>query len=152
MAVDMNNFYNSSSNISLWISGTSRTGKTTRLVTEFRDWVNEQQASWHASAKPQNLASAILVFAANNQNRRQLSDRLVLAVAGSYPVVCKTPVGFIADEVMLFFPLIFEELQLKAQFPLRLRPETEQEFFKDYFLFSFGDAWTISVSDNGPCN
>ena len=45
----------------------------------------------------------------------------------TYPVVCKTPVGFITDEVMLFFPLIFETLNLKAQFALRLRPEMEQE-------------------------
>ena len=110
---------------SLWLTGTSRTGKTTRLVTEFRNWVRKQLLK--SSTVPQNLASAILVFAANNQNRRELSDRLVLSVDGTYPVVCKTPVGFITDEVMLFFPLIFEELNLKAQFPLRLRPETEQE-------------------------
>ena len=112
---------------SLWITGTSRTGKTSRLVTEFSAWVRKQLLKPKIKALPQNLASAILVFAANNQNRRQLSDRLVLAVDGTYPVVCKTSVGFITDEVMLFFPLIFEQLHLKAQFPLRLRPETEQE-------------------------
>ncbi len=112
---------------SLWITGTSRTGKTSRLVREFSNWVRQQLFKPKNKALPQNLASAILVFAANNQNRRALSDRLVLAVEGTYPLVCKTPVGFITDEVMLFFPLIFEELNLKAQFPLRLRPETEQE-------------------------
>jgi hypothetical protein len=113
--------------LSLWIVGTSRTGKTSRLVEEFCRWVGQQQAKSKSQILPANLTSAILVFAANNQNRRGLSDRLVLAVDGTYPVVCKTPVGFIADEVMLFFPLIFEELKLKAQFALRLRPETEQE-------------------------
>ncbi len=118
----------SKSNTSLlWITGTSRTGKTSRLVTEFCTWVRRQLLKPKIKNPAQNLASAILVFAANNQNRRELSDRLVLAVEGTYPVVCKTPVGFITDEVMLFFPLIFEELSLKAQFPLRLRPETEQE-------------------------
>ena len=111
----------------LWLTGTSRTGKTSRLVTEFCSWVRQQLLKPKVRALPQNLASAILVFAASNHNRRELSDRLVLAVDGTYPVVCKTPVGFISDEVMLFFPLIFEELNLKAQFPLRLRPETEQE-------------------------
>jgi hypothetical protein len=35
--------------------------------------------------------------------------------------------GFISEEVFLFWPLLFEQLHLKAQFPLRLRPETEQE-------------------------
>ena len=112
---------------SLWVTGTSRTGKTSRLVSEFCSWVRQQLLKPKIKALPQNLASAILVFAASNHNRRELSDRLVLAVDGTYPVVCKTPVGFITDEVMLFFPLIFEELNLKAQFPLRLRPETEQE-------------------------
>ena len=112
---------------SLWVTGTTRTGKTSRLVTEFCSWVRQQLLKPKIKALPQNLASAILVFAANNHNRRELSDRLVWAVDGTYPVVCKTPVGFVTDEVMLFFPLIFEELNLKAQFPLRLRPETEQE-------------------------
>ncbi len=114
-------------NSSRWISGTSRTGKSSRLVDEFCGWVRKQLLQPKIKALPQNLSSTVLVFAANNQNRRELSDRLVLAVDGTYPVICKTPVGFITDEVMLFFPLIFEELNLKAQFPLRLRPETEQE-------------------------
>ncbi|MEN9566264.1 MAG: hypothetical protein RLZZ69_1460 [Cyanobacteriota bacterium] len=113
--------------LSLWLTGTSRTGKTARLVAEFNSWVKQQLLKPKIKALPAKLTSAVLVFAANNQNRRKLSDRLVLAVDGTYPVVCKTPVGFITDEVMLFFPLIFEELKLKAQFPLRLRPETEQE-------------------------
>ena len=116
-----------SDSTSLWITGTSRTGKTERLIAEFYSWVRKQLIKPRIKALPQNLASAILVFAANNQNRRELSDRLALAVEGTYPVVCKTPVGFITDEVMLFFPLVFEALNLKAQFPLRLRPETEQE-------------------------
>ena len=111
---------------SLWLTGTSRTGKTSRLITEFSRWVRKQLFE-SSPAQPQNLASAALVFAANNQNRRELSDRLTAAVEGTYPIVCKTPVGFITDEVMLFFPLIFEALDFKAQFPLRLRPETEQE-------------------------
>ena len=110
----------------LWIIGKTRTGKTSLLVKEFSNWIRKQVLK-PKKTLGQNLTSAVLVFAANNQNRRELSDLLVLAVDGTYPVVCKTPVGFITDEVMLFFPLIFEELKLKAQFPLRLRPETEQE-------------------------
>jgi hypothetical protein len=41
--------------------------------------------------------------------------------------VAKTTIGFIQDEVLLFYPLLIEELNLTADFPLRLRPETEQE-------------------------
>jgi hypothetical protein len=122
---------NSSSSSSVWLTGTSRTGKTSRLISEFSGWVRKQifnpKTNFKTKASLQNLATGVLVFAANNQNRRELSDRLLGAVDGTYPVVCKTPVGFISDEVMLFFPLIFEQLKLKAQFPLRLRPETEQE-------------------------
>ena len=117
--------------LSLWISGTTRTGKTSLLVSQFCDWVRKQsfehEQKFSSLTSADKLTSAVLVFAANNSNRRQLNDRLSLAVEGTYPVICKTPVGFITDEVMLFFPLLFKKLNLKAQFPLRLRPETEQE-------------------------
>ncbi|OKH18839.1 hypothetical protein NIES593_21610 [Hydrococcus rivularis NIES-593] len=116
---------------SIWIIGLTRTGKTTRLIDEFRQWVWEKRRASKQVARnsdsAQPLTSAILVFAANNDNRRNLADRLSISVRGSYPVLCKTPLGFICDEVTLFWPLLFERLHLKAQFPLRLRPETEQE-------------------------
>jgi hypothetical protein len=115
---------------SLWLNGSTRTGKTTRLVEEFRDWVEgklrqsvERKVFLVSRARP----SALLVFAANDDNRQSLADKLSISVQGTYPVICKTPLGFFSDEVMLFFPLLFEMLNLKAQFPLRLRPETEQE-------------------------
>jgi hypothetical protein len=73
------------------------------------------------------MASAVLVFAANDDNRRELADRLAIAVQGRYPVLSKTPLGFFQDEVILFWPLLIQRLDLRAQFPLRLRPETEQE-------------------------
>lgn len=132
--------------LSLWIAGTTRTGKTSLLIAEFGRWIRNQ--SQRLSSKSNSidipshltsstsqmskissgiLSSAILVFAANNHNRRDLVDKMSVAIAGTYPIVCKTPVGFITDEIMLFFPLLFDRLQLKAQFPLRLRPETEQE-------------------------
>ncbi|MFM2314156.1 MAG: hypothetical protein RLZZ04_3432 [Cyanobacteriota bacterium] len=135
--------------LSLWLTGTSRTGKTSRLVEEFYSWVRQQLVKPKPQSLPKSLTSAILVFAANNQNRRALSDRLVLAVDGTYPVVCKTPIGFITDEVMLFFPLLFEELQLKAQFALRLRPETEQELATQLWRSEsdWQELWEI---DNEP--
>jgi hypothetical protein len=89
--------------------------------------LNSQDPVSAISAQPKQLASAILVFAANDDNKRDLADKLSLSIPGSYPVLCKTPLGFMTDEVMLFWPLLFEQLHLKAQFPLRLRPETEQE-------------------------
>jgi hypothetical protein len=67
------------------------------------------------------------VFAANDDLRRELADKLAAAIQGRYPVLAKTPLGFFQDEVMLFWPLLIGRLNLRAQFPLRLRPETEQE-------------------------
>ena len=133
---------------SLWITGQTRSGKTTRLVTEFSHWVRQQNIKQSHSRYPQEaIASAILVFAANNNNRRDLSDRLSEAVEGTYPLVCKTPVGFITDEVVLFWPLIFEKLGVKAQFPLRLRPETEQELATN--LWREEADWEILIKTNG---
>ena len=114
---------------SLWIEGTTRTGKTSQLVREFCRWVEQKRQgiiSSSVQSVTQNLASSVLVLSANDDNRRQLADRLSSAVRGSYPIHCKTPLGFMRDEVELFWPLLFEELSLKAQFPLLLRPETEQ--------------------------
>lgn len=134
------------SKTSLWIEGTTKSGKTTRLVTEFSEWVREQIQQ--QPPQPQDgITSAILVFAANNDNRRELSDRLSEAVEGTYPVICKTPMGFITDEVTLFWPLIFEQLAVKAQFPLRLRPETEQELATK--LWRDEPDWDILIKANG---
>jgi len=107
--------------IPIWIEGGTRSGKTTALVGEFRRWLSRNRS------KSSPLPRSILVFAANDDNKRELADRLAIAVRGSYPILCKTPLGFLTDEVILFWPLIFEFLGLKAQFPRRLRPETEQE-------------------------
>ena len=115
---------------SLWIEGNTRSGKTTRLVTEFSHWVENKR--YHLTKRSpiqsitQNLASSVLVLSANDDNRRNLADQLAISVKGSYPIICKTPLGFIRDEINLFWSLLFEELKLKAQFPLLLRPETEQ--------------------------
>lgn len=140
LADKFNNIRLSSS--SWWIDGLTRSGKTTRLVDLFRQWVLEKRRQNQLHFKTENqgeqLAASVLVLAANEDNRRILADLLSTSVSGSYPVLCKTPLGFITDEVMLFWPLLFEQLNLKAQFPLRLRPETEQELatrlWRSHFL------------------
>jgi hypothetical protein len=114
------------SGLSVWLNGVTRSGKTSRLVDHFTTWVNQERTLLNRKKKSILRASA-LIFAANGNTRRELSDRLALAVGNNYPIICKTPLGFISDEVILFWPLLFEALQLKAQFPLRLRPETEQQ-------------------------
>jgi len=111
--------------MNIWITGKTRSGKTTRLVEEFASLVKTSQKQQNNRLK--TLTPAILVLAPNDENRRKLSEKLANCLLGSYPIVCKTPIGFICDEVMLFWPILFEKLNLKAQFPLMLRPETEQE-------------------------
>jgi hypothetical protein len=125
---------------SLWIMGPSRSGKTSCLVEQFCHWISianrskthytksrERKNSIPKRLYPQQSELGVLILAANDENRRDLSDRLVNATEGKYPVRGKTPLGLIQDEVILFWPLLIESLQLKAQFPVRLRPETEQE-------------------------
>ncbi|MGK7945583.1 MAG: recombinase family protein [Microcystaceae cyanobacterium] len=107
------------SQTSQWIVGSSRSGKTSQLIEAFCQWVGSNKA------KTDQFPSA-LILTANNQNRQQLGDQLAIAVKGRYPVICKTFLGFVSDEVRLFWPILWEKLGLTAQFPLRLPPETEQ--------------------------
>lgn len=124
---------------SIWITGSTRSGKTTHLVSQFRQWVEQernQTKTTFRQASPitrrdRRMAPAILVFAANDDNRRDLTEQLTLAIQGRYPIRSKTPLGFFQDEVMLFWPLLIQSLSLRAQFPLRLRPETEQTLAKE---------------------
>ena len=108
---------------SVWIVGPSRSGKTTRLVEQFCRWVQNHRAP-HPKLP---LEPAVLLLAANDDNRRELADRIIAATQGTYPIRSKTPLGFFQDEVILFWPLLIQLLNLRAQFPVRLRPETEQE-------------------------
>jgi hypothetical protein len=128
---------------SVWIIGTSRSGKTTRLVEQFCGWVqteNKYIESFYTKRTKQaegeqipkllylnSTRPGVLVLAANDDNRRELGDVIITATLGKYPVRAKTPLGFFQDEVILFWPLLTQIMQLKAQFPVRLRPETEQE-------------------------
>ena len=115
----------------LWIRGTSRSGKTTRLVKEFQTWVTTKLAYYPSKKLPRSRLKPsgypVLVFAPNDDHRQNLADKLSSSIQGGYPMICKTPLGFISDEVTLFWPLLIESLSVKAQLPLRLSPETEQE-------------------------
>lgn len=114
----------------IWISGATRSGKTTRFVELLQLWTEGRRRQEMDQASPSFALRSnppLLVLAANGDNRMVLSDRIDAAIAGTYPIDSTTPLGFFLDEVILFWPLVLEQLHLKAQFPLRLRPETEQE-------------------------
>ena len=143
---------------SIWIVGASRSGKTARLVKSFCDWLHSEQHTFGSfytekSRQPKSRGTSqisslpkiepgILVLAANSENRRDLADKIVTATQGKYPVRAKTMLGFFQDEVTLFWPLLIQSLNLKAQFPVRLRPETEQELATK-FWHSQLDAATL---------
>ena len=99
---------------SVWITGATRSGKTARLVAQACEWMQVKK-------------SGILVLAAIGDNRLELNDRLTEATQGKFPFRATTPLGFFEDEVTLFWSLLVQHLELKAQFPVRLRPENEQE-------------------------
>ena len=107
----------------IWIEGGTRSGKTDALVGQFLQWLDERAVQ---GAHSQRNAK-ILVLAGNDDSKRDLADRLSAKTHGKYPILAKTTIGFIQEEVLLFYPLLIQKLNLPAHFPLRLRPETEQE-------------------------
>ncbi len=107
----------------VWIEGGTRSGKTAALVSQFCQWLDQPVVLNEHSDR----AAKILVLAGNDDSKRDIGDRLIVATQAKYPIAAKTTIGFIQDEVLLFYPLLIEKLKLPAHFPLRLRPETEQE-------------------------
>jgi hypothetical protein len=108
--------------VGIWIQGPTQSGKTYRLVQRFEEW------AWtHTQANHHDAPPGVLVFSAVSGNRGALQDHLTLVSQAKLPFRHTTPLGFLEDEVKLFWALLVEQLDLKAQFPLRLRPETEQE-------------------------
>jgi hypothetical protein len=107
----------------IWFEGGTRSGKTGALVTQFCQWLDERVVL----GKQSYQTAKILVLAGNDDSKRNLAERITTEIKGKYPITAKTTIGFIQDEVLLFYPLLIEKLNLPAHLPLRLRPETEQE-------------------------
>lgn len=107
---------------SLWINGPVRSGKTTRLIQRFCQWLATDRHS--VTLLP---GQSVLVFADNADNRIALSERLVRATQGQQSLHLTTPLGFFQDEVVLFWSLLVRQFNLPGYFPLRLRSENEQE-------------------------
>ena len=112
-----------------WITGPTGSGKTTRLLTQLRQWSAQVNLPRPQTGRWQGRS--LLVFAATGDNRIALMDRITAQTSmepqsAIAPVASTTPLGFFYDEVVLFWPLILEQLPRSVRFPLRLRPETEQ--------------------------
>ncbi|MBF2051230.1 MAG: recombinase family protein [Elainella sp. C42_A2020_010] len=117
---------------SIWYTGATGSGKTTRLIEQLRHWTGVQTAGVQSPESGFSLVSQAppcLIFAASSSNRLSLLDRIAPAAtpASSTLFECFTPVGFFQNEVMQFWPLLMAQLELKTEAPMRLHPETEQE-------------------------
>ncbi|MBD2259524.1 hypothetical protein [Pseudanabaena sp. FACHB-2040] len=104
----------------LWLTGQTRSGKTAWLIDQLDSFAAPQ-------ADALGQGASLLVFAANGDNRIRLAERIATVTQARHPVVTTTPAGFVQDEITLFWPLLVQSLGLSAQFPLKLRPENEQE-------------------------
>ncbi|NJL45469.1 MAG: hypothetical protein HC922_06490 [Leptolyngbyaceae cyanobacterium SM2_3_12] len=105
----------------LWLQGETGSGKTAWLIDQLMAAAGPDGTEILATGQ------SFLLFAANGDNRIRLADRIAVATRGPFEVVTTTPNGFMQDEVMLFWPLLVNHLGLLPQFPVRLRPENEQE-------------------------
>lgn len=103
-----------------WIEGTTRSGKTERLLSHLTAIAEAQHGT-------QDSGSVYLVFAANGDNRLILVDRIAASLSPTLPCTTATPAGFIQNEVNLFWPVLVASCGLSPQFPMKLRPENEQE-------------------------
>ncbi|MGK7889236.1 MAG: recombinase family protein, partial [Leptolyngbyaceae cyanobacterium] len=120
-----------------WITGPTQSGKTTRLLECLTQWGQDvlpfpgarygtQSRGSGPSDRTQGHRGA-LVFAANGDNRMILADAILSATKGQAPFDSATPLGFFETEINLFWPLVAQHIDSTIPFPLRLRPETEQE-------------------------
>ncbi len=126
----------------LWITGPARSGKTRQLIELFQDWVQASPQTTSSGSAVDSQGPALLLFAATGDNRLALVDRLTEATGGKYPIRSTTPLAFFETEVTLFWPLLVERLGLNPQFPLRLRPETEQALARS--------LWQPLLEDGSP--
>ncbi|MBF2034246.1 MAG: hypothetical protein IGR92_01920 [Leptolyngbyaceae cyanobacterium T60_A2020_046] len=104
-----------------WIEGPTGSGKTAHLLAQVSQW---QTAIADRSPAP---GAMMVLFAANGDNRLALVDRLATTFSQPLPLTTSTPAGFIQNEVSLFWPVLVDRLGLNPQFPMKLRPENEQE-------------------------
>lgn len=110
---------------SFWITGSAKSGKTEALIAQLEQWIGNGLGNGPA-IEPKVLAHPHLVFAANADNRTVLMQRIAQQIRSRETILSTTPLAFFESEVMLFWPLVIQKLELRGYFPYRLRPETEQ--------------------------
>ena len=117
----------------IWWTGVAGSGKSDRLVQTYVRWVDEGADS-----------RTIFAFSASSELRTQLAAELQAATRNRAIVQAFTPIGFFQREVLLYWPLLQDQLGLLARFPLTIAPENEQEL-ADKLFSSEIEAGQIAV-------
>lgn len=116
-----------SNSVPVWINGNSCCGKTTRLAFLILEWI-----------KTSSFLEKPLILCANRHSRKILGDTLVRLNPHLHGVKIRTIFGLMREDVMLFYPLICEALNLPSStIPFALRPEIEQELATELWHKSF---------------
>ncbi|MEM1426251.1 MAG: recombinase family protein, partial [Cyanobacteria bacterium P01_H01_bin.130] len=112
----------------VWIGGPTGSGKTSRAIAEFKQWLaacDGSQAAGELMPWGRSLPS-VLGLASNRETAQALEGQLLSVASGRASVTCMTPLGLIQDAVMVFYPLVVESLGVAAGSLLLLRSENEQ--------------------------
>ncbi len=115
---------------SVWIVGASHTGKTNHLVKQFSTWMheiarhkqfypNKKLPVRESSLQRLNVQheSAVLVMAANDDNRRSWQIELLQQPQGNIRFAQRHHWVFFQDEVILFWPLADSTIKSKSAIP-----------------------------------
>jgi hypothetical protein len=98
----------------LWIEGYSRSGKTALAIQQLRRWDREG-----------------LILTTDSAQRQYLERELQARQVHPKQVVIESWQGWVQKQIVLFFPLLTQVLQLPSRFPIVLRVEKEQELARD---------------------
>jgi len=132
-----------------WISGGSRSGKTHTLVDYFAKWVQAQQIPEQPKL-PEYLSCerSLLLLSDTGEGREHLNTQIENTLGAGYFPYITTPLGFMQDEVMLFWPLLVQHSAVAARSPLRLATEVELEWAKEVWRSELEKNTFAALSEN----
>ncbi len=132
-----------------WISGGSRTGKTFTLVEYFRQWVQAQQIP-DQPRLPSYIPCerSLLLLSDTGEGREHFNAQIKIKVGAGYFAYITTPLGFMQDEVMLFWPLLVQLKAVPPRFPQRLTTEVELEWAKYLWRSDLEKNTFAALSEN----
>ena len=101
----------------LWITGNSCSGKTTRLGQLIIKWLEKAR-----------FGDNPLVLCSGNEGKEILTNTLLRLNPHFLPEKIRTVAGLMREDVLFFYPLLCQELNLPSVIPIHLLSETEQHW------------------------